>query len=152
MASNSRDRHFPTLRSRSPSPKRSETRTGFADLDPAALGFTIPEWLTLSSPPLEAPSGTTAPATSDGLTAFPQPPPNDDSATNSGASSRTLIEGIKVVCICKGIKKRIFWQALDEGACTREEINQVTGSGSGSCRGRRCGPRILDMLRDFFQS
>ena len=60
---------------------------------------------------------------------------------------RTLLEGMKVVCICKGIKKRIFWKALDDGAQTKDDINRMTGSGSGGCQGRRCGPRILDMLR-----
>lgn len=61
--------------------------------------------------------------------------------------SRSVVEGMKVVCICKGIKKRAFWNALDAGICTHEDINRHTGSGSGSCQGRRCGPRILDMLK-----
>ncbi len=61
--------------------------------------------------------------------------------------TRSVIEGMKVVCICKGIKKRVFWNALDAGICTHEDINRHTGSGSGSCQGRRCGPRILDMLK-----
>jgi bacterioferritin-associated ferredoxin len=63
------------------------------------------------------------------------------------AEPRTLVEGMKVVCICKGIKKRVFWKALDDGAQTKEEVNRMTGSGNGSCQGRRCGPRILDLLR-----
>jgi bacterioferritin-associated ferredoxin len=54
---------------------------------------------------------------------------------------------MKVVCICKGIKKRLFWKALDDGAQTKDEVNRLTGSGSGGCQGRRCGPRILEMLR-----
>ena len=65
--------------------------------------------------------------------------------------SRTITEGMKVVCICKGIKKRVFWNALDEGMCTKEDIDRATGSGSGSCQGRRCGPRILDMIRNITQ-
>ena len=66
---------------------------------------------------------------------------------SSGDEERTLLEGMKVVCICKGIKKRVFWKALDDGMSTKEEINRCTGSGNGGCQGRRCGPRILDMLR-----
>jgi bacterioferritin-associated ferredoxin len=73
--------------------------------------------------------------------------PEPDVVAEAAAESRTLVEGMKVVCICKGIKKRIFWQALDDGAQTKEEINRLTGSGNGSCQGRRCGPRILDLLR-----
>jgi bacterioferritin-associated ferredoxin len=68
-------------------------------------------------------------------------------AVSAPPESRTLLEGMKVVCICKGIKKRIFWQALDDGAQTKDEVNRLTGSGSGGCQGRRCGPRILEMLR-----
>ncbi len=67
--------------------------------------------------------------------------------TSFEPEARSVVEGMKVVCICKGIKKRVFWNALDAGMCTHEEINRHTGSGSGSCQGRRCGPRILDMLK-----
>src|SRR5712691_10684140 len=62
---------------------------------------------------------------------------------------RTLLEGMKVVCICKGIKKSVFWKVLDTGVQTKEEVNRLTGSGSGGCQGRRCGPRILEMLRNL---
>jgi bacterioferritin-associated ferredoxin len=56
---------------------------------------------------------------------------------------------MKVVCICKGIKKSVFWKVLDTGVRTKEEVNRLTGSGSGGCQGRRCGPRILEMLRNL---
>ena len=62
---------------------------------------------------------------------------------------RTILEGMKVVCICKGIKKSVFWKVLDTGVQTKEEVNRLTGSGSGGCQGRRCGPRILEMLRNL---
>jgi bacterioferritin-associated ferredoxin len=67
---------------------------------------------------------------------------------SSPVEPRTLLEGMKVVCICKGIKKRLFWKAMDDGAQTKDDINRMTGSGSGGCQGRRCGPRILEMLRN----
>ena len=44
---------------------------------------------------------------------------------------RTILEGMKVVCICKGIKKSVFWKVLDTGVRTKEEVNRLTGSGSG---------------------
>ncbi|MBM3223398.1 MAG: (2Fe-2S)-binding protein [Candidatus Tectomicrobia bacterium] len=61
-----------------------------------------------------------------------------------------LLDGVKVVCICKGIKKSVFVKALEEGVRTKEDMNRATGSGSGGCKGRRCGPRILEMLRERF--
>jgi len=97
------------------------------------MGFDMPEWM---ETPAEAPP-------SD------QIPPKSTMAGESGVEpeTRSVVEGMKVVCICKGIKKRVFWNAFDAGMCTHEDINRHTGSGSGSCQGRRCGPRILDMLK-----
>ena len=124
-------------------------KKGFAGLDPAKIGIEIPDWL---SPPLALTDTPTEPslhADSD----IPCPAPSRCSESNSLAEpplqARTLLEGMKVVCICKGIKKSVFWKVLDAGVRTKEEINCITGSGSGGCRGRRCGPRITEMLRDL---
>ena len=111
-------------------PKRPQ---GFAGLDPAKMGFEVPPWL-------EESANADASAETSSLL-------RQDGAVSEISQVRTVVEGMKVVCICKGIRKRVFWRALDEGMCTKEEINRHTGSGSGSCQGRRCGPRILDMLR-----
>jgi bacterioferritin-associated ferredoxin len=104
------------------------------------MGFDMPDWLVpstpLPQPPADPLSLESSQALEQELPAGPEP------------ETRTLLEGMKVVCICKGIKKRVFWKALDDGAQTKDDINRVTGSGSGGCQGRRCGPRILDMLRN----
>jgi len=121
---------------------------GFAGLDPSRLGLGTPEWLEPSappsSPPIDTPPRTVVdtPSSQSSLREVEQSP-----AIEPSTEPRTLVEGLKVVCICKGIKKRVFWKALDDGAQTKEEINRMTGSGSGGCQGRRCGPRILEMLR-----
>jgi bacterioferritin-associated ferredoxin len=97
------------------------------------MGFAMPEWM--ETPAEETPSEQIL-----------------SQSTMTGESgvepeTRSVVEGMKVVCICKGIKKRVFWNAIDAGMCTHADINRHTGSGSGSCQGRRCGPRILDMLQ-----
>ena len=97
------------------------------------MGFAMPEWMETSAEDLPS-DGTQSESV---LTAEAGLEPE----------TRSVVEGMKVVCICKGIKKRAFWNALDAGMCTHEDINRHTGSGSGSCQGRRCGPRILDMLK-----
>ena len=111
---------------------------GFAGLDPTKLGLEGPEWLSTSQPLTEI---------------SPEPALPSDAAMNPLSDvppePRTLLEGMKVVCICKGIKKRVFWKVLDTGVRTKEEVNRLTGSGSGGCQGRRCGPRILEMLRNL---
>jgi len=112
---------------------RRSPSSGFDSLDPSQMGFAMPEWM---ETPAEAP---------------PSEPvlPKSTMTGESGVEpeTRSVVEGMKVICICKGIKKRVFWNALDAGMCTHEDINRHTGSGSGSCQGRRCGPRILDMLK-----
>lgn len=109
----------------------------FGELDPAQLGLGMPDWMASSSALQDGGEAARLPGTTNTPEADPQ--------------ARTVIEGMKVVCICKGIKKRVFWKALDDGMRTRDDINRSTGSGSGSCAGRRCGPRIIEMLRRLSQ-
>ncbi len=52
---------------------------------------------------------------------------------------------IKVVCICKGINLGRVLKGLD-GSKTVADVNRKTGTGSGGCRGERCGPRIQLLL------
>ncbi len=118
---------------KTPAYEAGQKPSGFSGLEPSNMGLDLPDWLSEPTAPASPPT----PPQPDGLPA-PETVPR----------SRALIEGLKVVCICKGIKQRVFWQALDAGACTKEEINRLTGSGSGGCQGRRCGPRILEMLRE----
>lgn len=54
---------------------------------------------------------------------------------------------IKVVCICKGIKQSRICDAIILNNCdTLEKVNQKTGSGSGGCKGVRCGPVIKKLI------
>ena len=116
----------------------SQKTKGFAGLDPTKLGLEGPGWLSTSQPLSET---------------SPEPAFSSDAEMNLLSDvppePRTILEGMKVVCICKGIKKSVFWKVLDTGVRTKEEVNRLTGSGSGGCQGRRCGPRILEMLRNL---
>lgn len=51
----------------------------------------------------------------------------------------------RIVCICKGINLRRVLKGLME-SFTIQEVNEKTGTGSGGCGGRRCGPRIRILL------
>jgi bacterioferritin-associated ferredoxin len=113
--------------------RSGKNENGFAGLDPAKMGLDGPAWLTESSPACSRQRA---------------PQPDEAISIDEPLQPRTFLEGLKVVCICKGIKTLMFWKAMDAGAETREEINRATGSGSGGCKGRRCGPRILEMLRN----
>ena len=120
---------------------------GFAGLDPTKVGLEGPGWLsaalleTSTEPALPSALDTPAPASAPWSESNPAPAVSPE--------PRTILEGMKVVCICKGIKKSVFWKVLDAGVQSKEDINRLTGSGSGGCQGRRCGPRITEMLRDL---
>lgn len=62
-------------------------------------------------------------------------------------SEQEVIEGLRPVCICKGIRARVILQVIRSGRSTVKEVQQATGAGSGSCKGDRCTPRIEELLR-----
>ena len=130
---------------------KEQGTTRFANLAPAHLGLAGPDWLQAAAPETTQPPETSCTPSLEPVSvpcALPPEPPN----TGVSPHTRTLLEGMKVVCICKGIKKSAFWKALDMGSRTKDEINHLTGAGSGGCSGRRCGPRIMEMLRNLHGS
>ncbi|MDD9950817.1 MAG: (2Fe-2S)-binding protein [Zetaproteobacteria bacterium] len=59
------------------------------------------------------------------------------------AASQVVLR--QVVCICKGIALGSVLKSC-QGAETVGDVNQACGSGSGGCRGQRCGPKIRALL------
>ena len=57
-----------------------------------------------------------------------------------------IIDGLKLICQCRGVKKRVFLRHIADGIDTVEGLQRVTGAASGDCRGKRCLPRIRDMV------
>lgn len=51
----------------------------------------------------------------------------------------------QVVCICKGINLAKVLRGL-EGSETVADVNKKVGTGSGGCKGERCGPKIKVLL------
>ena len=129
----------------------SREKKGFAGLDPTKVGLEGPGWLSASLPLPDTSPEPALPAELDTHTPAPSAWSENNPASEGPPEPRTILEGVKVVCICKGIKKSVFWKVLDAGARTKEEMNRLTGSGSGGCQGRRCGPRIIEMLRDLLR-
>ncbi len=52
------------------------------------------------------------------------------------------------ICICKSINKATMKKVIKEGATTLQAVRYQTGAGSGPCKGRRCTPRIENLLRE----
>ena len=63
--------------------------------------------------------------------------------------NKEIIDNLKIVCQCMGIKKGTFKKLLSEGKTTVEQLQKATGADSGDCGGNRCGPRLAEMVKRF---
>ena len=61
--------------------------------------------------------------------------------------SNEILDKLTKVCLCKAISKATIKQAIHNGAITVEEVQRITGSGSGGCKGNRCTPKIEELLK-----
>jgi NAD(P)H-nitrite reductase large subunit len=62
-------------------------------------------------------------------------------------NEQEIIEGLKTVCKCKGIRKSVFVKLINAGITTVEGLQKATGAGTGSCKGKHCTPRIEELIR-----
>ena len=60
--------------------------------------------------------------------------------------NQEILDKMTKVCICKGIPRSTMKNAIKNGAKTLAEVQKATGAGSGPCGGRRCTPKILELL------
>ena len=63
--------------------------------------------------------------------------------------NQEIIDKLTKVCICRSIPRSTMKRVIREGADTLEKVQKATGAGSGSCQGRRCGPKIEALLQEF---
>jgi NAD(P)H-nitrite reductase large subunit len=57
-----------------------------------------------------------------------------------------ILDKLTKVCICKGIPRSTMKKVIRDGAKTVAEVQKATGAGSGPCGGRRCTPKIQELL------
>jgi NAD(P)H-nitrite reductase large subunit len=62
-------------------------------------------------------------------------------------NEQKIIDGLKPICKCKGIKKRTFLKHIRAGITTVQGLKKTTGAGSGSCKGKQCTPLIAGLLK-----
>jgi len=58
-----------------------------------------------------------------------------------------ILDRLKPICLCKGIRKAAFLKHLAAGITSVEELKKASGAGSGSCEGERCTQRIAGLLK-----
>lgn len=60
-----------------------------------------------------------------------------------------IIDNLKAICQCKGIKKGRFKKLIADGVRSSAGLRSATGAGSGPCGGKRCGPRIDSLIAEI---
>lgn len=60
--------------------------------------------------------------------------------------NQDIMDKLTKVCICKAISRAKIKEAIKNGALTLDEVQKATGAGNGGCGGKRCTPKILELL------
>ncbi len=60
-----------------------------------------------------------------------------------------VIENLKTICLCKNIKKGTILNTIHGGCHTIYAVNRKLVTGSGDCKGERCGPKIKEIIEEF---
>jgi bacterioferritin-associated ferredoxin len=64
-------------------------------------------------------------------------------------TKKQLIDSFKKVCICRSIKAGTIMTAIKEGSLSFEALRRKIGVGTGSCKAKRCRPKIEERIKDF---
>lgn len=60
--------------------------------------------------------------------------------------TQQVMDRLTKVCLCKGISRATIKKAIGEGADTVGKVQKKTGAGSGPCHGKRCTPKIEELI------
>lgn len=60
-----------------------------------------------------------------------------------------IIDGLKVICRCKNIRKSVLQKHIRAGLTSVEELQKATGAGSGTCKGKECTQKISELLKEM---
>lgn len=60
--------------------------------------------------------------------------------------NESVLDKLTKVCICKAISRAKIKEAIKAGAKTVEDVNRITGAGSGGCKGKRCRCKIEELI------
>ena len=61
--------------------------------------------------------------------------------------NKLVLDKMTKVCLCKGISLATIKKAIADGAYTVAKVQKAVGAGSGSCHGKRCTPKIEELLQ-----
>lgn len=61
--------------------------------------------------------------------------------------SNELMDKLTQICLCKGVSRATIKKAILNGADTVEKVWKETNAGHGGCSGRRCAPKIEELIK-----
>lgn len=59
-----------------------------------------------------------------------------------------VLDKLTKVCICKAINRATIKNSINNGANTVEKVMEITGAGTGGCKGCRCIPKIKELIEN----
>jgi bacterioferritin-associated ferredoxin len=63
--------------------------------------------------------------------------------------NQEILDKLTKVCLCKAIPRSKIKDAIRKGARTPDEVTKVTGARTGGCGGRRCTPKIQELIDGY---
>lgn len=60
-----------------------------------------------------------------------------------------ILDKLTKVCVCRGVSRASIKKAISDGAKSVEDVERLTGAGSGSCKGKRCVEKIQGLLDEL---
>lgn len=63
--------------------------------------------------------------------------------------NQEILDKLTKVCLCKAISKASIKKIIASGADTLEKVQKASGAGSGACKGKRCTPKILSLMKEI---
>lgn len=74
---------------------------------------------------------------------------NTDAMDANEALRQKVLDKMTKVCICKSISRAAVKKAIAAGADTVLDVKKAVGAGNGACHGRRCTPKIEELLNQL---
>ncbi|SHK07043.1 BFD-like [2Fe-2S] binding domain-containing protein [Clostridium cavendishii DSM 21758] len=65
--------------------------------------------------------------------------------------NQEVLDKLTKVCLCKAIPRSRIKDSIRKGALTVADVSKATGSCTGGCKGRRCTPKIQELI-DAYQN
>ena len=67
-------------------------------------------------------------------------------------TQRQVINNFKKVCICRSVTGGTIMKSIREGNLSFEALRRAIRVGTGTCKAKRCRPKIEELLQTYKES